>query len=247
MSPLRQHPEPGQHLVHYRGDRLRFVLHAPHAGKGAAWLRTNLGRGYIQRSEIIALAERNIPPPALDWTDLPMTRQPDGHFALTLPLGEVGRFEAKAFFLPAHSDTPLWPNGPNTVVKVEPAETCCGNTIYCAFVRQFGLNRYRRPEANANDAIIRGLEDNGFAVLRVQVKGHRDLVTVVGTLPAANAGEWANAQGRWVQDREFGRQFVLAQVGDALVVQPAVGGCHRHHPRQDDADQETRRLSSLYG
>jgi exodeoxyribonuclease V alpha subunit len=50
-------------------------------------------------------------------------------------------------------------------------------------------------------------EENGFAVLRVKVKGRRDLVTVVGSLPAANPGEWLTAQGHWVQDREFGSQF----------------------------------------
>ncbi len=50
-------------------------------------------------------------------------------------------------------------------------------------------------------------EENGFAVLKVKVKGHRDLVTVVGSLASASPGEWVNAQGRWVQDREFGRQF----------------------------------------
>jgi exodeoxyribonuclease V alpha subunit len=50
-------------------------------------------------------------------------------------------------------------------------------------------------------------EENGFAVLRVKVKGHRDLVTVVGTLPSVSAGEWINAEGRWVQDRTHGRQF----------------------------------------
>ena len=37
--------------------------------------------------------------------------------------------------------------------------------------------------------------------------GHRDLVTVVGSLPSVSAGEWVNAQRRWVQDREYGRQF----------------------------------------
>ena len=50
-------------------------------------------------------------------------------------------------------------------------------------------------------------EDNGFGVLRVKAKGHRDLVTVVGSLPSVSAGEWLTAQGRWVQDREFGLQF----------------------------------------
>ncbi len=50
-------------------------------------------------------------------------------------------------------------------------------------------------------------EDTGFSVLKVKAKGHRDLVTVVGSLPSVSAGEWLTAQGRWVQDREYGQQF----------------------------------------
>jgi exodeoxyribonuclease V alpha subunit len=50
-------------------------------------------------------------------------------------------------------------------------------------------------------------EENGFAVLKVKAKGHRDEVTVVGTSPAVNAGEWLTAEGQWVRDREFGLQF----------------------------------------
>jgi exodeoxyribonuclease V alpha subunit len=50
-------------------------------------------------------------------------------------------------------------------------------------------------------------EENGYAVLKVKAKGQRDQVTVVGSLPAVNAGEWVTAQGNWVQDREFGLQF----------------------------------------
>jgi len=50
-------------------------------------------------------------------------------------------------------------------------------------------------------------EDTGFAVLKVKVRGHRDLVTVLGALASGTAGEWVNAQGRWVQDAEFGQQF----------------------------------------
>jgi exodeoxyribonuclease V alpha subunit len=50
-------------------------------------------------------------------------------------------------------------------------------------------------------------EENGFAVLKVNAKGHRQEVTVVGSLPSVNAGEWLTAQGRWVQDGQFGLQF----------------------------------------
>ena len=50
-------------------------------------------------------------------------------------------------------------------------------------------------------------EENGFAILKVKTKGHRDPVAVVGSLPSVSPGEWVTAQGRWVQDREFGLQF----------------------------------------
>ncbi len=50
-------------------------------------------------------------------------------------------------------------------------------------------------------------EENGFAVLKVKAKGHRDEVTVVGNLPSVNAGEWVTAEGRWVRERDFGLQF----------------------------------------
>ena len=50
-------------------------------------------------------------------------------------------------------------------------------------------------------------EENGFAVMKVKARGHRDLVTVVGAMPAVNPGEWLTAEGRWVQDRQFGQQF----------------------------------------
>jgi len=76
-----------------------------------------------------------------------------------------------------------------------------------------------RPSELAGEA-IRGLiervtfhnEDTGFAVLKVQVKGHRDLVTVIGTLPVVSAGEWITAEGVWVLDRERGRQLKASSI-----------------------------------
>jgi len=50
-------------------------------------------------------------------------------------------------------------------------------------------------------------EENGWAVLKVKARGQRDLVTVVGSLASVSAGEWLTAQGRWVQDKEYGQQF----------------------------------------
>jgi len=47
--------------------------------------------------------------------------------------------------------------------------------------------------------------ESGFAVLRVKVRGHRDLVSVVGTLPSVTPGEWVDVRGQWTVDREHGR------------------------------------------
>jgi exodeoxyribonuclease V alpha subunit len=49
--------------------------------------------------------------------------------------------------------------------------------------------------------------ENGFAVLKVQVKGQREPITVVGSLTAVNAGEHVTATGTWVMDRQHGQQF----------------------------------------
>ena len=50
-------------------------------------------------------------------------------------------------------------------------------------------------------------EQNGFCVLRLKVKGERELITLIGHAPAVSPGEYASASGNWVTDREHGRQF----------------------------------------
>jgi exodeoxyribonuclease V alpha subunit len=50
-------------------------------------------------------------------------------------------------------------------------------------------------------------EESGFSVLRVKIRGQRELVTVLGSLPSVSAGEWLTAEGRWVRDKKHGLQF----------------------------------------
>jgi exodeoxyribonuclease V alpha subunit len=57
--------------------------------------------------------------------------------------------------------------------------------------------------------------ENGFAVLKVNVRGHQDLVTVIGSTTSVTAGEHLEATGRWVVDREHGRQFKAEQLKTA--------------------------------
>jgi exodeoxyribonuclease V alpha subunit len=49
--------------------------------------------------------------------------------------------------------------------------------------------------------------ENGFCVLRVKVKRHKDLVTVVGSTPSASVGEYIKCSGVWHNDYNHGKQF----------------------------------------
>lgn len=61
-------------------------------------------------------------------------------------------------------------------------------------------------------------EESGFCVLKVKAKGHRDLVTVVGTSMNATPGEYVDCSGRWVNNREYGQQF---QADNLRIVMPS--------------------------
>jgi exodeoxyribonuclease V alpha subunit len=49
--------------------------------------------------------------------------------------------------------------------------------------------------------------ETGFCVLRVKARGHRDLLTVLGSAAEVHAGEHIQASGQWQQHREHGLQF----------------------------------------
>ncbi len=84
--------------------------------------------------------------------------------------------------------------------------------------------------------------ENGFAVLRVQVSGRRGLYTVVGSLPSAVVGEYIEAGGEWVQDREHGQQFKAdelrttpphtAQGIEKYLASGLIKGIGRHYARK---------------
>lgn len=134
-------PEPGRKLLRYRGDTVTFTLTSTRPLKGTALLRTNLGQGSIYRRQIIDSVEKNLPSLGRDWFDIPMTEVTPQQFSLRLPLTDIGHFKAKAMIIPEDRQDPIWVPGPNIIINVEPADTCCGNVIYNAFVRQFGPNK----------------------------------------------------------------------------------------------------------
>ncbi len=145
MNPT-QTPDPGTHLLLYAGDVLVFTLQTELSG-GKAFLRTNLGNGAVRRAETISMVEAGVASPGQDWHDIPMQPVGNGRFQLHLALLETGHFEAKAFYLSENADHTFWPDGPNVHVNVGPAGFCCANSIYCAFIRQFGPNKAKTASA----------------------------------------------------------------------------------------------------
>jgi exodeoxyribonuclease V alpha subunit len=55
-------------------------------------------------------------------------------------------------------------------------------------------------------------EDNGYCVLKVTVRGHREPVAVVGHAQPVIAGEYLTAMGSWVTDRMHGLQFKADEI-----------------------------------
>ena len=155
-----QSPSTNDFILKWRGDSLDVTLTLDAPRKGRAAFRTNLGNARIRRREIIAETERGETPLARAWTDIPMAETAPGVFHVTIPLNEVGIFSGKACFFPEGSNVPEWPEGPNTHVKVESADTRTNNSIYTVFPRQFGSFR----------AVARKLDfimgDMGFKIIQ---------------------------------------------------------------------------------
>ena len=58
--------------------------------------------------------------------------------------------------------------------------------------------------------------ENGYAVLKVNMKDYRDLVTVVGTFGDLFVGTVLLCEGYWHEDRKYGRQFKAAKWEEVL-------------------------------
>ncbi len=144
---IEQLPDPGRHRLHFCGDVALFNLRVSPPVPGRAYVRTNLGHADIARREIIRQVEHNAPRLSRDWFDIPMQPTAEGEFEARLGLTQVGHFEAKCLFLADGHSEPLWPQGANVAINVEPADTVCANIIYNAFVRQFGPFKHQAHAA----------------------------------------------------------------------------------------------------
>lgn len=65
----------------------------------------------------------------------------------------------------------------------------------------------REPLSGLVERVTFHSPDTGFCVLRVKVRGHRELVAVLGSAASIQPGEFIQCSGRWDNSRDHGMQF----------------------------------------
>ena len=162
-------PAPGERLVRFVGDRVRFTLNwdvpPPTNGTWRAHLRSNLGRAGRIREEILRAHFNQVRPASDSWHDLPMRPTAQG-WEIDLTLAEVGYFKAKAYATDGMG-LQYWPTGSDFGLSVHPDLCRTANTIYCAFARQFGeaTRALATTQNPALEAELRKLDAKGFTVI----------------------------------------------------------------------------------
>jgi exodeoxyribonuclease V alpha subunit len=66
--------------------------------------------------------------------------------------------------------------------------------------------------SGAVDRVTFHSDETGFCVLRVKVKGRRELVTVIGSAASVSPGEYVECRGNWQNDKVHGLQFKAVQL-----------------------------------
>ncbi|HEX7617207.1 MAG TPA: amylo-alpha-1,6-glucosidase, partial [Verrucomicrobiae bacterium] len=158
-------PPPGERLLRFVGDRVRFTLRAGAGRPGwRALLRTNLGRASARRREIISAHAGGAVAAGASWRDVPMQKTADG-WQIELPLAEAGYFKAKTYLLD-ENNWQHWPDGADVGISVHPDFARTANTIYCAFPRLFGLaNNLPSMRDEKLEPQIKALDEENFTVI----------------------------------------------------------------------------------
>jgi len=131
-------------------------------------IRTNLNQAYRIRRQIIDQVERG-QSYSTDFFDIP-TRYDSGLdvYYVDVLLHEVGYFELKGRVESVSQKQPWvkWADGPNIGISVTPLEYGRNNSIYCAFIRQFGLDKHKATLRDPQwEEEIHQLEKQGACVV----------------------------------------------------------------------------------
>ncbi|NQZ60219.1 MAG: hypothetical protein HRT88_22440, partial [Lentisphaeraceae bacterium] len=169
---LKCNPQPGSHTLKFAGDffEIKLTVDAEYSGK--AFLRGNINQSTLRQQDIIDEVEKSRPNLDRGWHDLEMQRIDDTTFEVSIPLLKVGHFSCKPYLISEHGQQ--WPHGKNIFINTEPPAYRSNNTLYCAFVRQFGPNK-ALSQAPTEDPQILALDKKDYTVIPPSGK-FRDLI-----------------------------------------------------------------------
>jgi len=188
MQKLVMHPETGERLLRFVGDRVGFTLSGsggeplPKGWRGV--LRTNLGRDQVLRHEVIHQHTGKFGLTDASWRDVPM-QCVEGEWRRDLALCGVGFFRAKAYAVDLRGRQ-HWPEGPDVGISIHPNSYRSANTIYCAFARMFGQGRSSHATRNPLvEMQLAELDAQGYTVIPPSGKLRdlqRELPHIIDTL-----------------------------------------------------------------
>ena len=168
-------PTPGEKILRFAGDRIRFTLRTSETVP-QAFLRTNIGRASRLHAEMVqdyreelirwklppSQGPQTLTPKGLAWRDVPMQWR-DGEWWIELTLPEAGYFQAKGYAID-HRGRQVWPEGPDIGISVDPNSHRSANTIYCAFTRMFGPSKSARHTASPLEPEIARSKNSHFVL-----------------------------------------------------------------------------------
>ena len=67
------------------------------------------------------------------------------------------------------------------------------------------------------DRILFRNDESGYSVFNVKVKDINNFITVTGTVASINDGELVVADGEWINDPKYGRQFKASHIRLSLI------------------------------
>jgi len=164
-------PDSNINILQYSVLRVRIRLGRRDSDMGGSFqvvIRTNINQAQRVRRQIIDQVEKG-QSYSTDYYDLPTIYNPfSDEFYADVLVYEVGFFEFKVRVESTRPDEPWvkWMPGPNVGISVTPVEYGRDNSVYCAFIRQFGENKNQASLKNPQlEQTIKDLEGQGAYVI----------------------------------------------------------------------------------
>jgi starch synthase (maltosyl-transferring) len=166
-------PEIGRKQLLFAGDILTVKANVERDFEGQIFLRNNINQSEIRFIDIIEEVEQGKPNLDRGWYDTPLKRVSPTLFEVHIPLLMVGHFSYKPYII-LEDSSQVWAYGDNNFINVEPSEYRSNNTVYCAFVRQFGATK-NLAESALDDEHVLALDKKGYSIIPPSGK-FRDLI-----------------------------------------------------------------------